>query len=291
MTNEQLVENIKNDVNVSENMEHLYRKNISYVKKIVKPYTAYESIEDLLQEAYFGLWEAVQHYETSENILFMTYARYWIKQSAQRYIEKCGSVVKIPSYVRQRIIRYNKTVERLLQEQSRTPTDKEIADRMMISQSEVADLKYYSQSITSLDAPLSEDTEMTVGDNLQSDFNLENDTVDKLYKEQEKRELWGIVERYTNKDEWDTLQRRYLQGETLKCIAESLGVSIGQVQYLEECALKKLKKGKAQKEIQDRLEVIQSKIYKTGFGRFESDWASSVEKIALRRLDVFRKEG
>lgn len=29
----------------------------------LKPYAADEPMEDLLQEAYFGLWEAVQHYE------------------------------------------------------------------------------------------------------------------------------------------------------------------------------------------------------------------------------------
>ena len=31
-------------------------------------------------ESYFGLWEAVQHYETSANVRFMTYAEYWIRQ-------------------------------------------------------------------------------------------------------------------------------------------------------------------------------------------------------------------
>ena len=66
------------------------------IKRIVKPYTAYENMEDLLQEAYFGLWEAVQHYETSENVLFMTYAGYWLRQVIQRYIENCGSVIRIP---------------------------------------------------------------------------------------------------------------------------------------------------------------------------------------------------
>ena len=133
MTNEQIVEKIRNGYSVTDNMQWLYEKNMPLIKCILKPYTAYESIEDLLQEAYFGLWEAVQHYETSENVLFMTYAGYWIKQAVMRYIENCGSVVRIPTATRQKISRYKKTVERLLQEQSRVPTDKEIADCMMIT--------------------------------------------------------------------------------------------------------------------------------------------------------------
>lgn len=116
MTNEALVERIRNGYSVTGNMQLLYENNLPLIKRYIKPYTAYEPMEDCLQEAYFGLWEAVKRYETSENVLFMTYAGYWIKQSVQRYIEKCGAVVKIPSHTRQKIARYKKTVERLSQE-------------------------------------------------------------------------------------------------------------------------------------------------------------------------------
>ena len=97
MTNEQIVEKIRCGYSVTDNMQLLYEKNMPLIKRIVKPYTAYENMEDLLQEAYFGLWEAVQHYETSENVLFMTYAGYWLRQVIQRYIENCGSVIRIPT--------------------------------------------------------------------------------------------------------------------------------------------------------------------------------------------------
>lgn len=78
MTNEALVERIKNGYSVTNNMQLLYEKNLTLIKKYIKPYTVYEPMEDCLQEAYFGLWEAVKRYETSENVLFMTYAMYWI---------------------------------------------------------------------------------------------------------------------------------------------------------------------------------------------------------------------
>ena len=84
-------------------------------------------------ESYFGLWEAVQHYETSANVRFMTYAEYWIRQSVQRYLEKCGSTVRIPSHTRQKIARYKKTVQELEQKLGRMPTDNEIADKMRVS--------------------------------------------------------------------------------------------------------------------------------------------------------------
>ena len=124
MTNEQLVQKIKNGYSVTDNMQKLYENNLPIIKQVIKPYTAYENMEDLLQEAYFGLWEAVQHYESSENVLFMTYAVYWIRQAVVKYLDKCSSLIRIPSNAKQRIIRYKKTIDKLLQEYGRTPTDR-----------------------------------------------------------------------------------------------------------------------------------------------------------------------
>ena len=87
MTNEQIVEQIRKGVSVTDNMERLYMDNLPLIKKFIKPYMNYEPEEDLLQEAYFGLLKAIQHYEPSENVLFMTYASYWIRRQVQNYIQ------------------------------------------------------------------------------------------------------------------------------------------------------------------------------------------------------------
>ena len=47
MTNEQLVEEIKNGHSVTENMQLLYERNLPLIKRMIKPYTAYENTEDL----------------------------------------------------------------------------------------------------------------------------------------------------------------------------------------------------------------------------------------------------
>ncbi|MBO5146227.1 MAG: sigma-70 family RNA polymerase sigma factor [Lachnospiraceae bacterium] len=152
MTNEQIVSEIRNGYSVTDYMQLLYEEsNLPLIKKFIKPYAAYEPMEDLLQEAYFGLWEAVQHYETSENVRFMTYAEYWIRQSVQRYLEKCGSMVRIPSHIRQKIARYKKTVQELEQELGKVPTDNEIADKMRVSVGLLPELRIQMQGVASLD--------------------------------------------------------------------------------------------------------------------------------------------
>ena len=287
MTNEQIVEKIKNGYSVTENMQTLYQNNLPMIKQIVKPYAVYEPMEDLLQEVYFGLWEAVQHYETSENAKFMTYATYWIKQTALRYIENCGSVVRIPSTTKQKILRYKKNVERLSQEYGRIPTDTEIAESMCISISVLDNIKKYSQSISSLDEPLNCNTEDTIGSMLIADFNLEDDTIDKIYDNYAKSELWGIVERYTNTRENEVVKRRYIDLETLQVIADRQNISKQMVRELEASAMRKLRRGKAKRELQEKFEMVDCGIYRNGFAKYsEHNFTSTVEYIALRRAEI-----
>ena len=115
MTNEQIIEQIKSGYSVTDNMQMLYEKNLPLIKKIIKPYL-YDDREDLLQESYFGLVEAVKHYETSRNVLFTTYLCFWIRQSVSRYLEQNGSVIRIPNYTKQKISRYRKCVADLTNE-------------------------------------------------------------------------------------------------------------------------------------------------------------------------------
>ncbi len=145
MTNEQVVSEIRNGYSVTDYMQLLYESNLPLIKKFIKPYAAYEPMDDLLQESYFGLWEAVQHYETSANVRFMAYAEYWIRQSVQRHLEKYGSAVRIPSHTRHKIARYKKTVQELEQESGRVPTGNEIADKMRVSVRLLPELKIQMQ--------------------------------------------------------------------------------------------------------------------------------------------------
>ena len=287
MTNEQIVEKIRNGSSVTNNMQRLYENNLPLIKRIIKPYAAYENVEDLLQEAYLGLWEAVQRYETSENVLFMTYAGYWIKRSAQRYIEKCGSVIRIPAATRQKIISYNKTVQKLVQEKSRMPTNKEIANSMMIAVSEVEELGQYSQSVSSLDAPLNEDEDITLCDNVQSDFDLENETIDKIYAEHTKYELWGTVERFIAKRENDIIQEYFLHNKSMVQIAREQNLSVQRVREIKESGLCRLRSGKAKRTLMEEFEIAECGIYRNSLSKYrEHNATSTVEYVALRKVEI-----
>ena len=78
LSNEELVERIRSGRKVSENMETLYKNNLPLIRQFIRPFIYFEPEQDLLQQAYIGLWTATTHYENSENVKFMTYAKFWI---------------------------------------------------------------------------------------------------------------------------------------------------------------------------------------------------------------------
>lgn len=287
MTNEMIVARIRSGSSVTDNMQLMYENNLPLIKRFIKPYTTIEQTEDLLQEAYFGLWEAVQHYETSENVLFMTYAGYWIKQAIIRYIENCGSVVRIPGHTRQKIARYKKTVEGLSQEYGRIPTDKEIADSLCISISEIKNIKSYMQEVASLDSPFAEDESLTLSDTLQADFNLENNVIEEVYTEQSKADLWGIVDDYTSKEQAEVLRKRYIENKTYREIAIENNVSLDRGRQIEQAGLRKLRMGKAKRKLLEKLEVAEVNMYRTGKANYDRhNFTSKVEYIAMRRTEI-----
>ncbi len=290
MTNEQIVAEIRNGYSVTDNMQLLYENNLPLIKKFIKPYTAYEPMEDLLQEAYFGLSEAVKHYETSENVLFMSYAGYWIKQSVQRYLEKCGSTVRVPSHTRQKIARYKKSVQELEQELGRIPTDNEIADRMCVSVGLLPELEIQMQGVASLDTPLADDNSLTLADTVQADLSVEDETIDKIYAEHSKSELWGIVERFTAERENRVIREIFINNQTMAAVARAEGISIDRIRQIKEKGLRKLRTGKAKRELLEKFDIVEAGAYRNSMSKFnEHGFTSTVEYIALRRAEIQAK--
>ena len=79
MTNEQLVIRIKAGIDVANNMLQLWQQNQGYITSIAKRFQGYEDKEDLMQQGYIGLCNAVDGYNPDEGVLFLTYAGFWIR--------------------------------------------------------------------------------------------------------------------------------------------------------------------------------------------------------------------
>ncbi len=287
MSNEEIVRLIQSGVSVTDNMQILYETNLPLIKQFIKPYLHLVEEEDLLQECYFALQDAVEHYETDQNVKFMTYAEFWVKHQIQRYLEDCASIIRLPSHLREQIGRYKKNVSQLQQELGRDPTDEEIAEYMRISLDRVRKLQLCMYDVASLDAPLSTDSsdDLTLADVIQADSSLEERITDKIYAEYQKSELWAILGRYTDAEQQDLL-RRYAEVGNIAEIARQTGESYQSVRRRFNDILRRLKIGKPGRELRERLETIGSRLYSNSLKRFKERGYSAIEDIAIELMEM-----
>ena len=282
-SNEELVREIRAGHNKTKNMELLYSQNLPLIRQFIKPFIYYEPEPDLLQQAYCGLWEAVQRYESSENALFMTYAQFWIQQDIRRYLENCGSIIRIPPHNRQKVIRYKKLIRDYERDHGREPTDQEAAACLGVSEDEIQKVRIYSQNVASLDAPLknTDGEELSLADTIADRLNMEEDTVDRLHEEAIQTELWNIVSKYADQQQDKVIRLYFRDGKTLSEIAEETGVSLERVRQIKAAGLRQLRRHKALNEIKQKCEVVEASLFRTSFASFKHR-GSSVESVVMR---------
>lgn len=289
MTNEEFIEKAQDNLTIADIAGEIYNQNILLIRKIIKPYTKYAEENDLLQEAYLGLCDAVQNYDTSKNVKFMSYAGFWIKQAAQRYIDNNISTIRIPSYMENRIQKYKRICNEFERDNGREAKDSEISELMQLSLSAIRDIKKYMLNIVSLDAPLKEDSDLNALELINSHLNIENDVVDNLFMDYEEKALWEIVERYTSDEQKKVLYLYYKDNKTLKEISRQVGKSIEYVRNKRDSGLKQLRKEESKMEIEEKLDIVNASLYRSGLKKFKDHNASVVEYIAMRRIDLEKK--
>src|SRR6266480_6573555 len=145
--------------------ERLINSNLRLVVKFARRFEGHGlSREDLVQEAMLGLIRAAEKFDWRRGYKFSTYAVLWIKQSIQRGLDNSGRPVRIPAHVAQRERTVNRIEAELRARADRDPTDEEIAEKAELPLAEVKAVRDLTRVTTSLDAPVGEDGDTTLGE-------------------------------------------------------------------------------------------------------------------------------
>lgn len=84
-------------------------------------------LNDLQQEGWLGVLEALTKFDPSQNVPFSAYAKYWISKRMIRSICTHGQIVRETEYVVKQISALNHAEEKLQKQLSREPADAELA--------------------------------------------------------------------------------------------------------------------------------------------------------------------
>ena len=283
-TNEQLVFLIKNHENEEKNMLQLYNQNKGFIYKMAMKFQNYAELDDLLQEGYLGLCEAVNHYKHGE-ALFITYAAFWIKQFMQRYISNCCNSIRVPVYALNEVFQYKRIVSDYRKYYGKEPTDREMRAFLYVSQEKLEDIKKNALTVNtrSLSEPIGGEEEgIMLSDMVASSEDMEEDIIKRLDTAAMKESLWQAVDELSDNMP-EVLRHRYQNKMTMKEVGESMGISAERARQEEAKALRKLRIPSRSASFRGYYEqyLAPAQFHHVGLSEFRRTWTSSVEEAVL----------
>ena len=199
-----------------------------------------EPVEDIAQEGYIGLINAVEMFDLSRGVKFTTYASHAVQGAIQHYLRDKGKLIREPGWLHDLNQKINKAVGKLHQQVGREPTVEEIAAELNLPDQQIAEAVRTRDvfRVSSLEQPAGDESEGTF---VASDHEKARNT--------QSQEMFPIVDRLALEEAIDglrTVERQvvydFFFGDLSKTeIAAKMGYSISHVSHLLRRALKELK--------------------------------------------------
>jgi len=281
MSNEELVERIKQGENSL--MSDLYMNCRRFIIAIIKHIgiEQAEDYEDAMQDAYFGLYEAVKGFDESKGYKFLTYAKYHIQTAIQRGKLKCSD---LPEYVysqRRQILRKR---SELMQSLGRYPTQTELALKMDMDVKTVNYILNVAKPIKSIYESVKGVDNLTVGDTIPDNrIDFEN-TIAAADERRCINKAVGEAVSELPQEEKEAIRLFYFKGMTYTDIAELKGVAAADVRREVAKGLRQLRHPRISRRLLDEDIDRRTLFYShRGVSTFNTTWTSSTEQTVLQR--------
>ncbi len=222
--------------------KRLVEANLRFVISVANQYHQPNmDLSDLISEGNIGLIKAAERFDDTRGFKFISYAVWWIRQSISSAISENGRTIRLPLNQQALLNKYLILMNKTMQKEQRKPTAAEFAELADINEYRASMLIEQNDKMLSMDTPLSEDKDTSVGDLVPSDYR----TDDSLDKESLHQDIIAVLNRILTASEREILLRSFGIGcreKGLQEIGAELGLSKERVRQIREKALDKIRR-------------------------------------------------
>jgi len=218
--------------------------NLRFVVSVAKQYQNLGLwLGDLINEGNIGLIKAAQRFDETKGFKFISYAVWWIRQSILQAINDKSRKIRLPQNLQGTGAKVRAGLLEFLQREEREPSLAELAEETGLKPEQVKKCLQAQQSISSLDAPLSEDGDGTLATVLQDD-SMQTPDHELSILESQREEVRQMLETLSPRQA-TVLAMYYGIGRkhplSLSDIGEHLGVSRERVRQIRDRGLRRLR--------------------------------------------------